>query len=161
MSFRRVLALAVLLLDAFVATQIAEQAPGVFGLVAYIVATFVAIGAAAVLVFDLPMKRAGPAFVDSGYDLASPVDFGASCLGILLFAAAPFFIAVRGVYRGVLPALGSGPDIAFTVAPGRFLLSLLVFVAWGLGCLFLLRKTWLARRELLQRKRSTTPNREA
>lgn len=161
MQLRRVIALVVLVLVVFCATQLAPQLPGVLPLVSYIVATFVAIGAVGVLLFNLPARRSGPVFADSGYNLANPTDFGVSALCILLFATAPLFIAVRGVLRGVLPAFGSGQDVAFSTDPWRFLFCFAVFVAWGVGCLYLLWRVWLSRKELVKSTRSVGANRDA
>lgn len=61
----------------------------------------------------------------------------------MLFGAVIVFIAVRGVYSGTMPALGSGPDIAFAQAPGRYLLTLAGLTGAGVGLMWL---SWKARK---------------
>lgn len=154
MSPRRAIALVVLLLDAWFAWRMVPHVPGIFMLLGYLLAAVVAILAVGVLVFNLPWRRPGPPVLDSGYDIASPVDFGLSTLGILLFALAPLFIAGRGLWQGVLPTLGAGPDVVFAQTPYRFLAVLALWLAWGLAVLWLLYRTSGVRKAHIARQRA-------
>jgi hypothetical protein len=59
---------------------------------------------------------------------------------MLSFCAAFVFIGARGVSRGVVPAIGDGPDVAFAASPLRFALvvgfwcGFGLLAAWGAWC---------------------------
>lgn len=139
---RRIIALIVLFIDVYVGVRHAEF--GMLGPVVILVAVLVAILAGAVVLFNLSFTRPGPV-QDSGFGRSSPVDIGIGFIGTFFFAAAPLFIAARGLYQGRLPALGSGPDVLFHQRPVAFLLNLSIWVAVGLAVLWLLRKIASAR----------------
>jgi hypothetical protein len=140
---RRIIALIVLFIDAYVGVRHAEF--GMLGPVVVLVAVLVAILAGAVVLFNLSFTRPGPP-QDSGFGMSSPVGIGIGFIGIFVFAAAPLFIAARGLYQGRLPAFGSGPDVLFYQRPVAFLLNLSIWVAIGLAVLWLLRTTASARK---------------
>jgi hypothetical protein len=139
MTLRRLVALLVLALDAVVVFGVAPSL-GMLEIAAYAVGAVVGIGALGVLVFNLPSRRSGTEFDNSGYEHHNPFHRAVGGAGILFFAIGPLFIAARGAYRGVAPSLLPGPDIAFSQAPGRFTLNLLAFVVWGLAFLFVFVK---------------------
>lgn len=134
---RRLIALLVLIADIYVAVAVGHS--DIVGLIVQIVAVFVGIAAAAILLFDLPFARPGPPR-DSGFGMSEPVGRGIGFFGLLLFALAPLFIAARGIYQGRMPAFGSNPDILFSQRPGGFVLMLLVWLAIGLAVLWLFFK---------------------
>jgi len=142
---RRIIALIVLFIDVYVGIRHAEF--GMLGPVVVLAAVLVAILAGAVVVFNLSFTRPGPS-QDSGFGMSSPVGIGIGIgfIGIFIFAAAPLFIAARGLYQGRLPAFGSGPDVLFYQRPVAFLLNLSIWVAIGSVILWLLRKTASARK---------------
>jgi hypothetical protein len=102
-----------------------------------LLAVLVAIVALAAAVFDLRLGKSR--YEDSGFGMYAPVGIGLGKLGLLLFAAAPLLIAAKGIYRGVIPSIGSEPDISFSHAPLRFLVALFIWIAIGLGVLALSR----------------------
>lgn len=136
---RRVIALLVLIGDIAVALNVGHDS--IAGLIVLIIAVFVGIAAAAMVLFDLPLGRRQPV-QDSGFGMFEPVGRGIGYFGLLLFAAAPLFIAARGTWQGRMPAFGSNPDILFSQRPGSFVLMLLAWAAIGLGVLWLFFKVW-------------------
>lgn len=135
---RRIIALIVLFMDIYVGVRHDEF--GMLGPVVVLVAVLVAILAGAVVVFNLSFTRPVPP-QDSGFGMSKPVGIGIGLIGIFVFAAAPIFIAARGLYQGRLPAFGSGPDVLLYQQPVAFLINLSLWVAIGLAVLWLLRKT--------------------
>ena len=143
---RRLIAFFVLLLSAYVGFEIHTSASSMLGPVFVLLAAIVAFLAGAVLVFNLRITKPGM-YRDSGFGMYEPVGVGIGTLGLLIFALAPLAIAARGVYRGFLPAFGSGPDIVFSQKPVAFVLNFSVWVAIGLGVLWLLRKSVASRKK--------------
>jgi len=94
----------------------------------------IALLALVLTVFKLPVfgKRR---FQDSGFENSVLSQSQGRVFGIflgLIFGGVPIFIALRGVFRGVIPAPWSAPDIAFAQAPVLFLLSFAAFAGGGL-----------------------------
>lgn len=89
-----------------------------------------------VSVFRIPVF--GKAYPDSGFGVLSESQGNAlgSILACLL-GALVLFLAARGVYRGVVPVLGSGPDVTFAQAPLDYLLSCAVWFGGGAGLVWL------------------------
>ncbi len=135
---RRAIALLVLLLAIYAGFHFRSW--GMLGPVVALMAVLVAILAGAVIVFDLPFSRPGPA-QDSGFEAQEPVGSAIGTFGLLLFAFAPLFIALRGLYQGHLPVLGSGPDVSLAQSPVAFMISFTVWVVIGLCVLWLVRQT--------------------
>jgi hypothetical protein len=110
----------------------------------------VAVSGAVVSIFKMPVF--GKAYPDSGFGVLSERQ-GVSCGAVLvfLFGTLLVFLALRGVYRGAIPAIGSGPDIVFAEAPFRYLLS---FVVWSGGGACLIWLSWK-----VARSRKTKGNR--
>ncbi len=135
---RRLIAFIVLLVDIYVGVHHADF--GMLSPVVVLVAVLVAILAGAVVIFNLSFTRPGLP-QDSGFGASKPIGVGIGVFGIFVFAAAPLFIAARGLYQGRLPAFGAGPDIVFSQSPLAFFLNFSVWVAIGLAVLWLLRKT--------------------
>jgi hypothetical protein len=140
---RRLVALIALLAAVYVAVNHANF--GMLRPVFALLAVLVAILATAVLIFNLPLRKPGPP-QDSGFGMSEPVGIGIGSAGLLLFAVIPLVVAARGLYRGAMPALGSGPDVALSQSPAQFLLLFAMWVAIGLAVLWLLRKALISRR---------------
>jgi hypothetical protein len=140
---RRLVALIALLAAVYVGVNHAHF--GMLGPVFALLAVLVAILATAVLIFNLPLRRPGLP-QDSGFGMSEPVGIGIGSVGLLLFAVVPLVIAARGLYRGSIPALGSGPEVALSQNPAQFLLLFAMWVAIGLAVLWLLRKALISRK---------------
>lgn len=135
---RRFIALIVLVLAVYGGLHF--RSFDMLGPVVALMAVLVGILAGAVLLFDLPLSRPGPS-QDSGFGLPEPASSAIGFFGLLLFAFAPLFIALRGLYQGQMPALGSGPDVSLAQSPGVFLTRFVLWLAIGLFVLWLARKT--------------------
>jgi len=138
MSLRRITALAVLGADACILSQLTPETSlyGVF----YMLGALVGVFAAAVLLFDLPLRHPNPSFEDSGFDLSRPVD----SVGLLLVLGAvsliPLLLLVHGVSQGAILQLKGFAYVFFSREPVRFILVCGFYVAWvGIGAL-LMRK---------------------
>lgn len=132
---RRSIALVVFLAAAYIAIRARQGDMGMLSPAALICAIVIAIVAFAGILFNLPFARRYPR---EEFGMSSSLELGVGSIGILIFAAVPIFIAVRGVYTGVLPALGSGPDITFANSPMQFLGIFFLWLAGGLGVSWLL-----------------------
>lgn len=96
----------------------------------------VAVSGVVVSAFKIPVF--GQAYPDSGFGVLS--DRQGNTFGsvlVFLFGALLIFLATRGIYRGAMPALGSGPDIVFAQAPFRYLLSFAAWFGGGAGFVWL------------------------
>ena len=140
---RRLIALLVLLVDIYFGVH--HEHFGMVGPLVALLAVIVGVLASAAVIFNLRIRKPGPP-QDSGFGMSEPVGFGIGAFGLLLFAVAPLLIAARGLYRGSMPALGSGPDVVLSESPIEFLLLFAMWVAIGSGVL------WLFRRILISRK---------
>jgi hypothetical protein len=127
---RRLLALPVLIGALYIAAHADRNELGLLWLVVELFAFLIGLLALAVLLFNLRWSHQEP-LPDSGFGLSDRVGRGIGSLGILLFAAAPLFIALRGVWRGVMPALGDGTDALFAASPLRFALLLAAWLAFS------------------------------
>jgi hypothetical protein len=110
---------------------------GMLDPVLFLIAVLVAIIALVAAIFDI--RLGPPNYEDSGFGMHEPVGIGLGKLGLLIFAAAPLFIAARGIYRGVIPALIADQDVALSDAPLQFLVALGAWVAIGIAFLVLSR----------------------
>lgn len=128
MPLRRIIALVVCLAATYFAVQFRPETLGPLGPVFVVLAVLVAVIAFGAAVFNLSWKR----YEDSDLAVGKSTGSGIGSLGVLVFAVVPMVIAVRGIYRGTLPAMGSGPDIAFAQSPMRFALHVAVWVSLGL-----------------------------
>lgn len=64
----------------------------------------------------------------------------------LLFGGVPIYIAVRGLFRGAIPAPWKAPDIVLAQAPLQFLLACAVFAGAGvLLAVLIVKGIWRAR----------------
>lgn len=138
---RRAIALVVLLAAAYVAYWAQSSSLGLASPIYLVVALAVALCALAILVFNLPIAR--PQFRESGFEHSvlserQGMVFGAVI--VFLFGLALAFLAIRGVFKGSVPAPWSDPDIEFRQAPLRYLVALSFWL--GLGSTFL----WLSSR---------------
>ena len=89
-----------------------------------------------VSVFRIPVF--GKAYPDSGFGVLSESQGNAlGSILVFLLGALVLFLAARGVYRGVVPVLGSGPDVTFAQAPLDYLLSCAVWFGGGGGLVWL------------------------
>ena len=96
----------------------------------------VAVSGLVVSVFRMPVL--GKALPDSGFGVLSERQGNAfGSVLVFLFGILLIFLAARGVYTGAMPAPGSGPDILFSQAPFRYLLSLAVWGGGGIGLVWL------------------------
>jgi hypothetical protein len=112
----------------------------------------VAVSGAVVSVFKMPVF--GNAYPDSGFGVLSERQgISSGAVLVFFFGTLLVFLALKGVYSGAMPALGSGPDIVFAQAPFRYLLS---FVVWSGGGACLIWLSWK-----VARSRKTKGNRAA
>lgn len=137
MSLRRIFALIALAASAMTWHAGQHQLAETFlGPLTLMLAPVMGFFAAAVLVFNLPiLGRPQP---DSGFGLLSERQghaFGAVVTG--LFGALLIFIAVRGLARRAMPALGDGPDLVFLQSPLGFVLAFAVWASGGAAMVWL------------------------
>jgi len=138
MSLRRIVAIFVLALDAYIVFRIAPNA-GMIGPVFQLLGALVGIGALGVLVFNLPLARR-PATKrqvghrDKGWNESCRFQRVAALTLVLVLAVVPLFVIARGVYLGALPSFvrPRGPDVTFAETPGHFLLNLLAYAVCSL-----------------------------
>ena len=104
-----------------------------------------AIGVAIVSLFKIAVF--GKTYPDDGFGLLSERQ-GTSFVTFLVFllGALLIFLAMRGIYNGVLPAFGSDPYLVFAQAPLRYLLSFSVLFFGGAGLVWLSWKVWRTRK---------------
>lgn len=89
-----------------------------------------------VSVFKIPVL--GKAYPDDGFGLFSETQGNAFASAmVFLFGVLVLFLAARGVYRGVVPVFGSGPDVTFAQAPFDYLLSCTAWFCGGAGLVWL------------------------
>jgi hypothetical protein len=104
-----------------------------------------AIGVVVVSVFKIAVF--GKAYPDDGFGLLSErqgVSFGSFL--VFLLGALLIFLAMRGIYNGVLPAFGSDPYLVFAQAPLLYLLSFSALFFGGTGLVWLSWKVWRTRK---------------
>ena len=138
MSLRSIIRLVVLVASVLIgiAALYMLNSGSVAGLLIGFSCMVAAVSGVVVSVFRIPVF--GNSYPDSGFGVLSERKgsvFGAvlvSLLGALLL-----FLAMRGVYRGAMPALGSGPDVVFAQAPLRYSLSFLVWCGGGASLIWL------------------------
>lgn len=142
---RRFVAFLVLLVAIYIGLQARGDAFGMIGPVIVLVMALVAFFAGAVVLFNLGLGKSRP-WGDSGFGMSEPVGVGIGTLGLLLFAIAPLLIAAKGMYQGVIPPFGPGPDVLFAQRPAVFLLHFSAWIACGAGILWLTYKVVGSRR---------------
>lgn len=129
---RRAIALAIFLGATCVAIEMRSGGSALGGIF-FIPAVLVAFFALVVAIFNLPILGEGR-FEDSGFERTVLSPWQLKVFGIflaLLFGGAPIYIAVRGLFRGVIPAPWRAPDIVLAQAPVHFLLACAVFAGAG------------------------------
>ncbi len=152
MNTRRLVALIIFVAAAFLAAKTRHgDFLGMLDPVIFLIAVLVAIIALGAFVFNVPLGP--PNYTDSGFGMHEPVGKGLGKLGLLVFAAAPLFIAVRGIYRGVIPSLISDQDVVFGQAPIDFLANLGIWVCLGGAVLFLIHQVSASDRARSKRRR--------
>lgn len=146
---RRAIALAIFLGATCAAIEMRSGSAALGGIL-FIPAVLVAFFALVVAIFNLPIlgdPRHG-SFEDSGFERTVLSPWQLKVFGIflaLLFGGAPIYIAVRGLFRGVVPAPWKAPDIVLAQAPVHFLLACAVFVGAGvLLAVLIVKGTWRA-----------------
>lgn len=145
---RRAIALAIFLGATCVAIEMRSGSSALGGIL-FIPAVLVAFFALVVAIFNLPILGEG-SFEDSGFERTVLSPWQLKAFGIflaLLFGGAPIYIAVRGLFRGVVPAPWAAPDIVLAQAPLRFLLACAVFAGAGvLLAVLIVKGVWRASR---------------
>ncbi|MGJ3703346.1 hypothetical protein [Variovorax sp. AFSI2.2] len=129
---RRAIALVIFLGATYVAIEMRSGGSALGGIF-FIPAVLVAFFALAVVIFNLPILGQAR-FEDSGFERTVLSPWQLKVFGIflaLLFGGAPVYIAVRGLFKGIIPAPWSAPDIVLAQAPLQFLLACAVFAGGG------------------------------
>ena len=143
---RRAIALAIFLGATCVAIEMRSGGSALGGIF-FIPAVLVAFFALVVALFNLPILGEGR-FEDSGFERTVLSPWQLKAFGIflaLLFGGAPIYIAVRGLFRGVIPAPWRAPDIVLAQAPVHFLLACAVFAGAGvLLAVLIVKGIWRA-----------------
>ena len=143
---RRAIALAIFLGATCVAIEMRSGGSALGGIF-FIPAVLVAFFALVVAIFNLPILGEGR-FEDSGFERTVLSPWQLKAFGIflaLLFGGAPIYIAVRGLFRGVIPAPWRAPDIVLAQAPVHFLLACAVFAGAGvLLAVLIVKGLWRA-----------------
>ena len=143
---RRAIALAIFLGATCVAIEMRSGGSALGGIF-FIPAVLVAFFALVVALFNLPILGEGR-FEDSGFERTVLSPWQLKVFGIflaLLFGGAPIYIAVRGLFRGVIPAPWRAPDIVLAQAPLQFLLACVVFAGAGaLLAVLIVKGIWRA-----------------
>ena len=143
---RRAIALAIFLGATCVAIEMRSGGSALGGIF-FIPAVLVAFFALVVALFNLPILGEGR-FEDSGFERTVLSPWQLKVFGIflaLLFGGAPIYIAVRGLFRGVIPAPWRAPDIVLAQAPVHFLLACAVFAGAGvLLAVLIVKGIWRA-----------------
>lgn len=146
---RRAIALVIFLGATYVAIEIRPGSSALGGIL-FIPAVLVAFFALVVAIFNLPIlgdPKHG-AFEDSGFERTVLSPWQLRIFGVflaLLFGGAPVYIAVRGLFRGVIAAPWDAPDIVLAQAPLRFLFACAVFAGAGvLLAVLIVKGVWRA-----------------
>ena len=143
---RRAIALVIFLGATYVAIELRSGGSALGGIF-FIPAVLVAFFALAVVIFNLPILGQAR-FEDSGFERTVLSPWQLKVFGIflaLLFGGAPIYIAVRGLFKGVIPAPWRAPDIVLAQAPLQFLLACAVFAGGGvLLAVLIVKGIWRA-----------------
>jgi len=143
---RRAIALVIFLGATYVAIEMRSGGSALGGIF-FIPAVLVAFFALAVVIFNLPILGQAR-FEDSGFERTVLSPWQLKVFGIflaLLFGGVPIYIAVRGLFRGVIPAPWRAPDIVLAQAPLHFLLACAVFAGAGvLLAVLIVKGIWRA-----------------
>lgn len=143
---RRAIALVIFLGATCVAIEMRSGGSALGGIF-FIPAVLVAFFALAVVIFNLPILGQAR-FEDSGFERTVLSPWQLKVFGIflaLLFGGAPIYIAVRGLFKGVIPAPWRAPDIVLAQAPLQFLLACAVFAGGGvLLAVLIVKGIWRA-----------------
>lgn len=143
---RRAIALVIFLGATYVAIEMRSGGSALGGIF-FIPAVLVAFFALAVVIFNLPILGQAR-FEDSGFERTVLSPWQLKVFGIflaLLFGGAPIYIAVRGLFKGVIPAPWRAPDIVLAQAPLQFLLACAVFAGGGvLLAVLIVKGIWRA-----------------
>jgi len=143
---RRAIALVIFLGATCVAIEMRSGGSALGGIF-FIPAVLVAFFALAVVIFNLPILGQAR-FEDSGFERTVLSPWQLKVFGIflaLLFGGAPIYIAVRGLFKGVIPAPLRSPDIVLAQARLQFLLACAVFAGGGvLLAVLIVKGIWRA-----------------
>jgi energy-converting hydrogenase Eha subunit A len=144
---RRAIALVIFLGATYSAIEMRSGSSSALGGIFLIPAVLVAFFALVVVIFNLPILGSAR-FEDSGFENTVLSPWQLKAFGIflaLLFGGAPVYIAVRGLFKGVISAPWGAPDIVLAQAPLRFVLACVVFAGAGvLLAVLIVKGIWRA-----------------
>ncbi|RZI55202.1 MAG: hypothetical protein EOP37_28710 [Rubrivivax sp.] len=147
---RRVIALLVLWGCVWAFQEARKGSFGMLGAVVAIVAVVLGIVALAGAIFNLKVYEIKKtAWEDSGFENSVLDQRSGRALGVFmafLFGGPMVVIAVRGLFRGVIPALWSAPDLVASRSPVLFVLACALWLGLGMAFFVLIIKgTWHAK----------------